>query len=586
MTDPTQATSMDDPRRDDPSIDTPIDPALGQLIERQRALRSAWGVLSPSGLASEKSEIAVAGRALNDELRELADQGASDSNASEIAIFEMNARLDALERQMREIAFKISVPQLRLTLPQQVSVDRRGVLDLLDLMLGAELLDQAGTERRIPSFDYLITLLCAPGDQPIDDPVQLTPRLHELCERSEVDYDPRLPEIEAEFFAAADLHEAEARDDIQQLALRRRKAELGSNFFAPQVLRAIVTYNAALLLRIGEEVLASQDWGSLPATAASPPKSSVFATQAIAEIGRALQHRIAGKAPELTPIGRIAWCLDLDFATESERRALSSKSIGLPDDPIGTAIVVGLLCRSAVVLEDEFPAVGISQEMLDGEWIQELADAIQQQVNRRISDDDYQEACLLSELKNKFLYNSMVDLCRNNSNRVPEPAPANTSSGLAELTREITDTALEFERKRTASAPAGWRDWRHFPWFPVAKIAVAVIAVGFTVGLGWAHFGDPELARFDRDQLDQVSPYLSRGNRNDRGAGPAFAGRIRDGFSGLEAADRMLVATDLVETLRERGVREIMIYDDRGGLRIQALGNQPPRVIPALHPTH
>jgi hypothetical protein len=46
--------------------------------------------------------------------------------------------------------------------------------------------------------------------------------------------------------------------------LRRRKMELGSAFFAPGVLRAIVTYNAALLQSIDENVLASLDWGARP----------------------------------------------------------------------------------------------------------------------------------------------------------------------------------------------------------------------------------------------------------------------------------------------------------------------------------
>jgi len=580
LTDPSEARSPDDEHRGDPQRDS----ALNHLIERQRALQSAWGVLSPSGLSSEKSDIVRAGRALNDELTALANPGASQSAPDEEATFEMNVRLDALENQVRELAFKISIPQLRTTLPHQVSLDRRGVLDLLDLMIVAEIRNQAGTEQRIPSFDYLITLLCAPGRGPISDPVQLTPRMRELCERSAVDYDPRLPEIEAEFFAAADLHAAEAREDLQLQALRRRKAELGSNFFAPPVLRAIVTYNVALLQRIDEEVLASQDWGSLPVTTDAPPTASVFATPAIAEIGCALRRRMAGEAPELTPIGRIAWCLDLDFLAGPERQALSSQSIGQRDDPIGTAIIVGLLCRSAVVLEDEFPAVGVSQEMLDGEWIQELADAIQQQVNRLISHD-YREACLLSELKNKFLYNSMADLCRNHSDRAPAPAPADASSNLAGMAKEITDAALDLERKRVAGDAGDWRDWRRWPWFPVARIAVGLIGIGFAIGLGWAHFGNPELTRFDRDQLDQVSPYLSRGIRNDRGAGPAFVGKIRDGFFVLEAGDRMLVATDLIGTLREQGVREIMIYDDQGELRIQALGIQPPRILQALYTT-
>ena len=46
----------------------------------------------------------------------------------------------------------------------------------------------------------------------------------------------------------------------------------------------------------------------------------------------------------------------------------------------------------------------------------------------------------------------------------------------------------------------------------------------------------------------------------------------------------MLVATDLVEALRESGVRDVMIYDDDGLLRIQALGEQSPRTLPGPKP--
>jgi hypothetical protein len=46
----------------------------------------------------------------------------------------------------------------------------------------------------------------------------------------------------------------------------------------------------------------------------------------------------------------------------------------------------------------------------------------------------------------------------------------------------------------------------------------------------------------------------------------------------------MRVATDLVRALRAQGVREIMVFDDERRLRIQALGAQPVRVMPAGNP--
>jgi hypothetical protein len=76
-------------------------------------------------------------------------------------------------------------------------------------------------------IDYLITLLCGAGsDQPLQDPVQMTPRLHELCECSGIHHSPHLPEIEAEFFHAADMYEADAREEVQLRALRDRKAAI------------------------------------------------------------------------------------------------------------------------------------------------------------------------------------------------------------------------------------------------------------------------------------------------------------------------------------------------------------------------
>ena len=125
--------------------------------------------------------------------------------------------------------------QLRATLPERLTADRRGVLDLLDLILGAEIHGLEGTRARIPTLDYLITLLCTGGNPhaALQDPVTLTHRLHRLCERSDVDYDPRLPALEAEFYAAADLHEAELRNEVELRTLRRRKMELEKNFFAP-----------------------------------------------------------------------------------------------------------------------------------------------------------------------------------------------------------------------------------------------------------------------------------------------------------------------------------------------------------------
>jgi len=559
-----------------------LHPALSSLVERQRALRSAWSVLAPSGLSTEKTDIAEIGRTLTDELMELVDHDGPSPNFE--AMVEIEARIDSLEGEMREIAFKIPVSQFRSTLPDCISHNRRGVLDLLDLTLGAELLGLDGTQARIPLIDYLITLLCGTGsDQSLQDPVQLTPRLHELCERSGIHYSPHLPEIEAEFFHAADMYEADAREEVQLRALRDRKAELGSDYFSPQVLRAIVAYNAALLRRIDDEILASRDWGSLPPVAAeAQPAASVFDTPLLPLIAQALRRRQAGETPELNTIDRIAWCLDLEYPTANERRALRAEPASPANDLTGTVILVGLLCRSSAVLEDELTSIGITPKQLFEVWVPEVSEALQQQVNLGISGDHYREACKLSELTTRYLYASMAELRRKNRSRTPTPGTLPPSPATTEATQSIVEEALV-----NAQIGEGKDErpvWKLWPLRTLAAIGVAIVAVLLAFGVGRALFWNSDHSRLNRDQLDQVSPFLAHGIRDANGQGLAFVGSIRDGWFALEASDRMLVAADLVGALRDKGVRDIMIYDDDGFLRIQALGEQTPRLLPAPQP--
>ena len=78
----------------------------------------------------------------------------------------------------------------------------------------------------------------------------------------------------------------------------------------------------------------------------------------------------------------------------------------------------------------------------------------------------------------------------------------------------------------------------------------------------------------------ELSPYLSSGKRSGEGNGPAFVGRLGDAWSELDSGKQRIEARVLVKALRARGIREIMLYDDDGRLRIQALGSQPLRIDP------
>jgi hypothetical protein len=565
---------------------------LRARFEHLRALNSAWAVLAPFGLSDEGRHVVETGRAVASELAELAGQPFEDRDES--ALSKLDKLLDVIKDDILALALGVPVAEFRSTLPALLPGERRGVLDLLDLMLIAQIERHHDSAGRISGIDYLITLLTtggADGDGSLVlDPVGLTSRLHALCERAGGDDDPRLAAIETEFYAAAEAcTEQEARDEVGQRALRGRKRELGASFFAPRVLRAIVTYNTALSRCIAHGVDGSRDWGFRPVAAEElGTDASVFETEVLPRLGEALRRRLDGAAPGMNAVDRVAWCLDLESLDRDERAALLSPSVGRPEDLTGTTILVGLLCRSAVVLDGEFPAIGISPETLSSDWVRELDGALKREVNQGIALDAYKEACALSELRTRFLYSLRADKDRR-PRRIERKADETNSARLAQQAREIVHQALEPQTNRRAGtelvAREGWKDWRTWPRAQLVRIGAAGAVLGLlALALAGALLPDRDLDRLSRAELDRVSPYLAQGARNGEGRGPAFVGTIDEDWSRLAADAQKQAALEMVAALRSHGAREIMVYDDERRTRIQALGQGSVRVFPAERP--
>jgi len=543
--------------------------ALRRRWERYRVLCSAWDVLATSVDPAERQRVADTRQSLDDTLAVLAKQ---QPNAGERTLEKLDPRLDSFEHEMRSMAEMVPVGQLRLALPTHVVENRRGVLDLLDLLLGAETLRLEGTARRIGAIDYLITLLCTSAADTETtlprDPVALTLQLNGLCSQSERDCDPRLSEIEAEFFAAADRYATESGMSDRQRSLDRRKLELGSSYFAPGVLRSIVAYNAAVSRHAAE--------GSESATEVAGEGASVFDSQAIRQLARALRRRAQGGTPRSTAIDRIAWCLDLSDLNRTERAALFGASVGRKENLEGTTILVGLLDRSATVLEDEFPAIGISPQRLSTVWIAVVDAALKQASQKQITGDGYRKACRLSAMRNKFLHDPRISAQRTPRAPAPpaRPAPAHVNRTARKIVREALETKSGGARARSATRQT-W-SWRRLAQLSGATAAAAVC------GLMLASRGPAaEIEPFSREELQQVSDLLASGGRSGRGLGPAFVGTLDQRWSTLAANEQHEAATSLVAGLRTLGISQVMVYDDHRGLRIQALGTSPVRVVPA-----
>ncbi|MGI9592954.1 MAG: hypothetical protein ACR2P8_16425 [Myxococcota bacterium] len=559
--------------------------ALRSCSERFQALRSAWGALAPSGIFGENQVSAETGRALSESLtRLLRDEDTGDDPT---AVAALETRLDELEREMRDVSLEVPVAQLRSTLPERIAVDRRGVLDLLDLILGAELSGREGTRARIPTLDYLITLLCTGGDPdaPLQDPAGLTPKLHLLCQRAEADCRLDVAKLEAEFHAASEPGKANVRQEVMRRTLRRRKMELDQAFFVPRVLRAIVGYNAALLRRIAEEVLSAQDWGTVPGAEAPSEGVSVFESEPLPKLAAALRRRAADEPPAHDPLDRIAWCLDLGCLSGQERDALLSQGTGRREELIGTTVLVGLLRRSAVVLDEEFPTIGIAPEQLSDAWTQELENVLQQEVNQRIASEGCGLSFVLTDLRGNFLSTTpsgkrprrirglatpAAPTRYQNRARAPQESPRQQAK---QLTSEALDSLGRGGAKRDERGGA----WRRLAGLGAAGI-LAVAALALVNHVLWSE------GRVARTELEELSPHLAQGRRSADGIGTAFAGTLDDGWSELAPAAQAEAAQVLVAGLRERGVREIMIFDADRRLRIQALGNQPPTLVPAALP--
>ena len=557
---------------------------LTPRLERLRSLRSAWGALAPAGVAHRAEEIAEAGRCLTDHLsRDLK----RDDDPTPPELVEIDERLREFEASIRHVATGLKVAQLRSTLPARRTSDRRGLLDLLDVLIGDQPLPEQTSTLPIGSIDYLVTLLCTRPDGVVSaDPVTLTPRLQRLCDAAEEADDPRAAEVESEFFAAASMSGDDLREELQLRTLRHRKSELGLCFFAPRVLRAVVTYNSALIERVAGEILEASDWGIVDGEALAPSatrESSVFESEALRSVAHAATRRARGGTPEPTAVDRIAWALDFDYLEDPERKALCSEDLATAADPLGTAILIGLLCRSLAVLSIELQEAGLSPDEIADSWVDELNRVFQQEINAKISSDAYRVACALSELKNKFLLAPLADQFRDErgADRLPVAEPSKRSDGARpnesrksekrESARDLVRDALE--RNRQESAPKR-PDWGQLPWSQLARggtvLAVAAVAV-----LMLTSSGNPDLSRMSAQELARLSPYLERGHRNGEGVGDAFVGRIDEAWIALPARQREARAVELVSQLREQGVRQIMVYDDAGRLRIQAVGSQP-----------
>ena len=562
--------------------DSPRDDELAPRLSRLGALRSAWGVLAPAAPTCDTNQIGEAGRALTDHISTIIN---SRSDITPGALTRIDTLLVNFETSIRHVAISLHVSQLRSVLPAYRETNRQGLLELLDISLGEDLGGRNSVSGRIELVDYLITLLCTSSNQCsaeiVHDPVTLTPRLARLCESADDPEDSRLEDVAADFFAAANLNHVALQEELQQRNLRSHKVELGSAFFAPRILRAIVTYNAALFAHVSDKIVDSGDWGVLEKQTPNASKNiadtqSVFKSKPFGMLADAVRRRAEEGSPEPTPIDRIAWALDFEYLEPNERKALRSPAFGSAEDPLGMAILLGLLCRSIAVLSIDLQEAGFSPDAITDRWVSEVSEVFQGEINRNLADDAYKVACALSELKEKFLLAPIAGHMREErAARHEEPTPV-LAEQIGQAEGFVRD-AFKQDQARTQNRSRR-RATLDVPWAQMSQLAILAAIIGTAVAL-FVFQENGSLDGLGREQLAAVSPYLENGKRGGAGTGNAFVGRVSDAWLALPADQRSEVAEDIVARLRSQGIRQIMIYDDDKQVRIQALGQQPIRTL-------
>ena len=537
---------------------------------RHRALASTWNVFPALGIASEDHYISNAIASLRSELEGYAE--ISPIRHDESALPKVISCIDSLESELRSMISEVSLDQMRTALPAQVQKDRASVVALLDLLLDSVITRTEHGAACTSTIDFVITMLCTNGgrSESIVDPLTLSPKLYGLCEIARESEDPRIPEIVAKFLAAA--------DDIASSNLSQCKAELAELYFVPDVLRVVVAYNAALWYDPAADVpVASESEDDVEEIYESQLSTTVFVSSILPKLGEALRRRSAGEEPKKNAVDRIAWRLDLNLPTEDERRALLSPLIGRSDELLGTAILIGLLCREVEGFEDDFEKIGATSALLRGEWTREISEALKREVDQLIVSNHYESACAISDLRGKFL----LSLVTEEEREIYAPSRPNSEEVEAKrLREELSDLARKAAVGDTAKAsvrPVERDNMRRHLMMSVGSVVAALVVFAVTAFVMLNP--DDGLQRMESGELALVSPYLDTGERSLEGSGRTFVGTVHRDWGLLEQDIQQVLAEEIVDALRAKGVREIMIYDGDDALRIQALGTSAVKLL-------
>ena len=540
----------------------------------------------------------------------------------------LDSALDALESDLFARIDRVDFPSLRAHLPRVVETQRREGIALLDVLLG----DREGLPSRLGKVEYLVTLLSTEERdgrrQIVHDPVALTPTLARIGE--EFSALTSASEIAVEIHQAASLDFDSTNPMRGLVRVRARKEALGLGRFSPEILRAVVTYNARMFnwiaatrdgsrasdaeigdvlddLYPGEPVdpVASardadpNESTTTPSCAAGQDlgvDSAVLGSAELDQIVEAFRHRLLGGRIGTCGPERIALALDETRIDALEREAILATTPTNMQAVVARVAVVGLMLRDRGAIQPELLDLGITQTELSNNWVVELERLLGRLVSRLVAaDGQYELAGALSGIKAKHL------LAARSAARleggVPNVGAASmdaSSTRIADGSRLAREAALTLSdgsaqngryraNERARSGASALSDLTSMlRRRPVLAIGLVVALIAAGVVLTRQPAGTASTLR-NRD-LARISQHISSAYRSDRGQGGLLIGRVDASFDRLDPAARSEALVTLTERLGKEGIREAMLYDERGALRVHITNGVVRKPLPPSTP--
>jgi len=536
---------------------------LRSLIEEFASLQAAHRALAhavhPSALAPVKEQ----SRELLIQLQALsADSGGdardgSGAEPSEEALEQIRSGLKEQSGRTLAVLQGIELPQLRATIPLLSQQHPEEVRGLVDVLLSGDLEE----DKSLRTLEYLITMLSTEekGGRRvvIREPSHVTPRLRRVASQRMQGDDSQCAAAErfiedATLEVLKECELGEVRDRVRSF-----KEDLGADVLQPRILAAAVTYNAAMWNRVAAEIdssrsieqlteglLAPDSATSLTPTAATSPATEVIGSEAFRRLVAALDARVAGRDSSDALASHAVAPLALESIRGEDADLFDGEEADEATGLMRAAVTVGLVLKHRPAVEDALSALGVDVELLAHQGVDELIEHMTELARKRFAASNYGEAFRLSDVKTHSLATHAA------ARRASEPQ---------------VGTTIEPNRPRKASGDrqpeaSGWlaQLQRGLPSGPVLLIGLVLLA-GFLI--------PPLTGREDatpaHGALEEISPFLVRGQHSQNASPPRFIGTLGPTWDYLGTPERREVASEIGEHFASLGTPRVTLADPR-----------------------